>query len=319
MTNAVDAGAGPMTPVELREHLQGFGLTQTELAQLLGANPRTLRRWLEEDVSADGPGVPAAVATTLRAWQRLQHAALAWRPEDAPVSAAPTVLALAAQRFYALGIDAMLERVRTRGGPAIPWDVDLARQRATVGAVQLSFYVLEGGGFVPLSYRRLDALMPDPVRDQTLLEDGVACIARTLERHGQRVTPALRLGPAAVVGGTTFVLWEQRPVPTVVVIIPLNVARAVLGALASARELREIVDRHGAVLSRLAQALVDEGAGAVNALGVRELRFDEALLRIARPRTLAHASSRQGAAGQGAIGEGGERAAAGGGAVGQET
>ena len=317
MTNVVDTGAWPMTPVELREHIQGFGLTQTELAQLLGANARTVRRWLEEDDSADGPGVPGAVATTLRAWQRLQHAALAWRPQDAPLSVAGTAPALAAQRFYALGIDAMLERVRVRGGPAVPWDVDLARQRATVGAVQLSFYVLEGGGFVPLSYRRQDTLLPDPVRDQTLLEDGVACIARILERNGQRATPALRLGPAAVVGGTTLVLWEQRPAPTVAVILPLGVARAVLGPLASVRELREIVDRNGAVLSTLAQALVDEGAGAVNALGVRELRLDEALLRIARPRTLALGSSGEGAAGQGAIGQGGEGPGAG--AVGRET
>jgi len=319
MTDAIDAAAGPMTAVELREHIQGFGLTQTELAQLLGANARTVRRWLEEDGSADSPGVPGAVATTLRAWQRLQQAALAWRPEDAPLSASGAAPALAAQRFYALGIDAMLERVRMRGGPAVPWDVDLARQRATVGAVQLSFYVLEGGGFVPLSYRRQDALLPDPVRDQTLLEDGVACIARTLERHGQRATPALRLGPAVVVGGTTLVLWEQRPAPTVVVMLPLGIARAVLGPLASVRELREIVDRNGAVLSTLAQALVDEGAGAVNAIGVRELRLDEALLRIARPRTLANGSSGEGAAGQGAIGQGGEGVDAGDGAVGRGT
>jgi len=321
MTSAVDAGAGPMTPVELREHIQGFGLTQTELAQLLGANPRTVRRWLEEDGAGEGAGVPGAVAATLRAWQRLQHAALAWRPQDAPLTGADGGTAVAAQRFYTLGIDAMLERVRMRGGPAIPWDVDLARQRATVGAVQLSFYVLEGGGFVPLSYRRQDALMPDPVRDQALLEDGVACIARTLERNGQRATPALRLGPAAVVGGTTLVLWEQRPAPTVTVILPLGVARAVLGPLASVRELREIVDRNGTALSRLAQALVVEGAGTVNALGVRELRFDEALLRIARPRTLALGSSGEGAAGQGSIGQGGEGAGAGAGAlaVGRET
>jgi len=304
MTSAVDAGAGPMTPVELREHIQGFGLTQTELAQLLGANPRTVRRWLEEDGAGEGAGVPGAVAATLRAWQRLQHAALAWRPQDAPLTGADGGTAVAAQRFYTLGIDAMLERVRMRGGPAIPWDVDLARQRATVGAVQLSFYVLEGGGFVPLSYRRQDA-----------------CIARTLERNGQRATPALRLGPAAVVGGTTLVLWEQRPAPTVTVILPLGVARAVLGPLASVRELREIVDRNGTALSRLAQALVDEGAGTVNALGVRELRFDEALLRIARPRTLALGSSGEGAAGQGSIGQGGEGAGAGAGAlaVGRET
>ena len=314
MTSAVDADAGPMTPVELREHIQAFGLTRTELAQSLGANPRTVRRWLEEDRAEEGAGVPGAVATTLCAWQRLQHAALAWRPQDAPLTGADGGTAVAAQRFYTLGIDAMLERVHLRGGPAIPWDVDLARQRATVGAVQLSFYVLDGGGFVPLSYRRQDALLPDPVRDQTLLEDGVACIARTLERHGQRVTPALRLGPAAVVGGTTLVLWEQRPAPTVAVILPLAVTRAVLGPWASVRELREIVDAHAAALSRLAQALVDEGAGAVNALGVRELQLDEALLRLARPRALGQGSTGQGATGQGGDGEG-----AGAGAVGKAT
>jgi len=296
-----------MTPVELRDHIQGFGLTQIELAQLLGANPRTVRRWLEEDGSAGGPGIPGAVATTVRAWWCLQQAGLSWRPQDKPLSAAGAIPALAAQRFYALGVDVMLEHVRARGGPAVPWDVDLARQRATVGAVQLTFYLLEEGGFVPLSYRRQDALTPDPVRDQTLLEDGVACIARKLARQGRRVTPALQLGPVAVVGGTTLVLWEQRPAPTVVVVLPLGVARAVLGPLASVRELREIVDRNGAALSRLAQALVDEGAGEVNALGVRELRLDEGLLRLARPRAL----------GQGSTGQGGDGADAGAGAMGR--
>ena len=305
---ALPPDASPMTPPELRAHLAAFGLTQTELARLLGTNPRTVRRWLEHDRPgqgpAQGPGIPGAVATTLHAWQRLQRAGLPWRPHDAPLNAVDASAAMASQRFYALDIDAMLERVRARGGPAVPWDVDLARQRATVGAVQLTFYLLEGEGFVPLSYRRQDALMPEPVRDQTLLEDGVACIARTLERRGQPAAPSLWLGPAAVVGGSTLVLWEQRPIPTIAVILPLAVARAVLGPLATGQELRERVDRNRAVLSTLAQALVDEGAGTVNELGVRELRLDEALLRLARPRTLENDD--KGGSGQG--GQGGQGA-----------
>ena len=295
---ALQNGAHPMTPSQLRAHLAAFGLTQTELAKLLGTNPRTVRRWLEDDLpgqgAAQGPGIPGAVATTLQAWQRLQRAGLPWRPQDAPLNAVDAGAALAFQRFYALDVDAMLERVRARGGPAVPWDVDLARQRATVGAVQLTFYLLEGGGFVPLSYRRQDELLPDPVRDQSLLEDGVACIARTLARRGQPATPSRRLGPATVVGGSTLVLWEQRPVPTVVVIVPLNVARAVLGPLATVQELREIVDRNRGVLSKL----VDEGAGTVNELGVRELRLDDALLRLARPRPLEN-GAKGGQGGQG--------------------
>ena len=215
-----------------------------------------------------------------------------------------------------LGIDAMLEGVRLRGGPSVQWDVDLARQRATVGGVQLSFYVLDGDGFVPLSYRRQDALLPDPVRDQTLLEDGVACIAQTLERNGRRATPALRLGPAPVVGGTTLVLWEQRTAPTVAVMLPLGVARAVLGPLASLRGLRESRrKRRGTVAT--GPGTRRRGRRHSERLGGSRTPPHEALLRIARPRTLALAlgSSGEGATGQGAIGQGGEGAGVGGAAA----
>ena len=288
-----------MVPLELRRHLDAFGLTQVELAQLLGANARTVRRWL----AGEGPGIPGAVANTVRAWHRLQRAGLPWRPQDAPLETGD-VEAIAAHRYHALDLEAVLERVRAGGGPATPWDVDLDRQRATLQGMHLTFYVLANGGFVPLSYRRQDALVPDPVRDQTLLEDGMACIARALERQGRRATPSLRLGPSGVVGGATLVLWEQRPVPSLVVVLPLAVARAVLGPSATIRELRGIVDGNGAALSKLAQALVDEGAGAVNALGVRELRLDEALLRIAAPRMLGQGENGPRTSGQGGEGVG---------------
>jgi len=278
------ADAEPMTPYELRMHLEAFGLTQAELAQLLGANARTVRRWLEGN-GGEGPGIPGAVASTVRAWHRLQHAGLPWRPEDALLDAGD-VDAIATHRYHALDLDAVLERVRARGGPATPWDVDLARQRATLGEVQLTFYLLANGGFAPQSYRRRDGLPPDLVRDQVLLEDGYACIARALERAGRPARPALRLGPAGIVAGASLVMWEQRPFPTVVVIIPVEVARAVLGQSATAHELREFADRNRERLAALAQTLVDQRAGAVNALGARELRLDKALLDRARPRRI---------------------------------
>ena len=275
----VSSTDGPMNAIELRLHLDSLGLTQAEFAQLQGANVRTVRRWLD----GEGPGIPGAVANSLRAWQRLQHAGLPWRPEDALLEAGDAA-GLAAHRFHALDLDAVLERVRQRGGPASPWDVDLDRQRATLGAVRLTFYKLPNGGFAPQSYRRLDGLPPDLVRDRVLLEDGYACIARALVRAGKSARPALRLGPAGIVDGALLVMWEQRPFPTVVVIIPVSVARAVLGQSANAAELREFANRNREKLAALAQALVDERAGVVNGLGARELRLDEALLRRAQPR-----------------------------------
>jgi hypothetical protein len=38
-----------MTPDELREAIARLGVSQVELAKLLGVNPRTMRRWLAGD------------------------------------------------------------------------------------------------------------------------------------------------------------------------------------------------------------------------------------------------------------------------------
>ena len=273
-------GASAMTPNDLRTALDDLGLTQAELAQLLDTNPRTVRRW-----ESGATPIPGAVAQTLHAWARLQRAGLAWRPEDAILDAGDAE-SLAAHRFHSMALDELLERVRARGGPAAPWDVDLERKRATLGGLQLSFYLLANGGFAPQSYRRRDGVPPDLARDTPLLEDGYACIARALERQGRAARPALRLGSAGIVDRTLLVMWEQRPFPTVVVIIPVDVARAVLGQSATPRELAEFCNRNQDRLAMLAQTLVDEDAGVVNALGARELRLDKTLLEGAGPRRI---------------------------------
>lgn len=272
-----------MTVNELREHLDELGLTQVEGAQLLGANARTMRRWIAGDLE-----VPAAVESALRAWLRLHRAGLAWKPEDALIEANDQD-GLALHRYHALALDEILTRVDQRGGPATPWEVDLAHGRAHLGKqVELSFYTLANGGFSPQSYCRRDGLAPDLVRDRVLLEDGYACIARELERDARPSRPALTLGTAKLVTSqdqpARLVLWEQRPFPTVVVIIPADVARAVLGSSATRDELEEFANRNLGGLAAYAQRLLSRGSWPINGLGAREFIFDEARLREAKLR-----------------------------------
>jgi hypothetical protein len=164
------------------------------------------------------------------------------------------------------------------------WDVDLARQRATLGERQLHFVLLADGGFVPQSYRPgQGAEVPvagdaDLARDTALLEDGVACIARALARADRAWLPALRLAPAVVVGDR-LLLWEDRRVPTLVLIVAGPVARSVMGPFTALDEVLLMAHRHHAGLVTVARQLVNESAGEVNALGVRELIVDEAHLR----------------------------------------
>ena len=93
---------GPMTRDQLRTHLKAFGVTQAEFAQQLGANVRTVLRWLEEDIAGQCAGVPGAVATTLGAWHSLRCAGLPWHPGDAPMTVDNTQVGRGpvAQRFY---------------------------------------------------------------------------------------------------------------------------------------------------------------------------------------------------------------------------
>ncbi|MDA1101716.1 MAG: hypothetical protein O2967_22370 [Proteobacteria bacterium] len=88
---------------------------------------------------------------------------------------------IALYRRHAINLDALIQKVEARGGPAAPWHVDLKKRQATLGPVWVSFYPLVNGGFSPASYSRSDD-HPDLKRDWTLLED--ACIAKAIAKAG---------------------------------------------------------------------------------------------------------------------------------------
>ena len=171
-----------MTTIELQQCLTCLGLSDTEAAKLLSVDPRTIRRWKEKPDELSGPAEQA-----LRAWMRLEVLGLSWRPDgvalgmDDPEKVAKQI---AAHRSHAIALDATLKRVKERGGPAAPWEVDLANRRATLGGMRISFYALRNGGFSPNTYSRSD-IEADMVRDKTLIEDGYAAIAREVARAGR--------------------------------------------------------------------------------------------------------------------------------------
>jgi hypothetical protein len=268
-----------MSGAQARDHLALLGLSQTEAAALLGTNSRTVRRWVEDDNDA----IPGPAEQALRAWAQLHRAGWAWRPDHHALPGEDRNVQ-AARRVAAHAVSDALERVRRRGGATALWDVDLARQRATLGERQLHFVVLADGGFVPQSYRpgegaeRPVAGDADLVRDTAVLEDAVACIARALSRAHRAWLPALRLAPAVVVGDR-LLLWEDRSVPTLALVVPGAVARTVMGPFIALDEVLALAHRHHGGLVAVARQLANESAGEVNALGVRELIVDEAHLR----------------------------------------
>jgi hypothetical protein len=53
----------PITPFQLKGHLQRVGLSQMEAARRLDVNPRTVRRW----IAGESP-IPEAVAQLVALW-----------------------------------------------------------------------------------------------------------------------------------------------------------------------------------------------------------------------------------------------------------
>jgi hypothetical protein len=166
-----------MNRTHLQTVLDELGLTQTEAARLLSVDVRTVSRWADDPTHLPGPAQRA-----LDAWLRLHRLGLAWRPDGLPIGEdEPQELAeqIARYREHAIGLDAVLQKVKARGGPAAPWRVDLKSRRAVLGPVRVSFYRLPNGGFSPNSYSRTDG-PPDLERDLPMIEDAYACIARAL-------------------------------------------------------------------------------------------------------------------------------------------
>ena len=166
-----------MSAPEFAAHLDHLGLTQAEAAELLSVNARTIRRWVDNPAE-----MPGSAESALRAWLRLHHLGLAWRPDGLPLGeddVSELAKQIALYRQHAIDLDAVIRRVETRGGPAAPWHVDLEAHLATLGPMEVGFYLLPNGSFSPSTYRRTDAA-PNLNRDVHLLEDAYACIAKAL-------------------------------------------------------------------------------------------------------------------------------------------
>jgi hypothetical protein len=174
-----------MNGPEFSASLVKLRLTHWEAATLLSTSVRTVSRWAESAGEVPGP-VEAAV----RAWVRLQEHALPWRADDLSVlpKVADSKLAehIAAYRNHAIDLARLLERVKARGGPAAPWQVELRNHEATLGPIRVSFYRLHDGGFSPQSYSRRDNVGPDLVRDHALLEDAWYCVAQAIAEEQKR-------------------------------------------------------------------------------------------------------------------------------------
>jgi hypothetical protein len=162
-----------MSTQELAEHLSALRLTTAEAAELLGVSERSLRRW------GEGESVPGPVEAALRAWRRLDERWLPWKPGSRPALESDQDQ-LRRLREHNIVLDALMREVEARGGPANPWSVDLNRQRATFGPAEVGFYRLQGGGFSPATYRRLDRAASD--RDKPEIQDACYCIAQAISR-----------------------------------------------------------------------------------------------------------------------------------------
>lgn len=163
-----------MTPIELEEHLAQLKLDQAEASQLLGVNPRTLRRWLE------GEEVPGLAEAALRAWRTLHDRNLPWKPDSVSLFE-DDQNQIELHRQHTLDLAAVLKSVEERGGPAHPWSVDLSKNSATFGPFEVGFYNLQSGGFSLSSYRRVDG-PPDPAQDMQFLQEAAYCISKAFEK-----------------------------------------------------------------------------------------------------------------------------------------
>ena len=131
---------------------------------------------------AEGESVPGPVEAALRAWLHLEARNLPWKPDSVSVFQDDEDQ-IRRMRTHGELLDQLMTTVEARGGPANPWAVDLAKQRATFGPAEVSFYRLANGGFSPSTYRRLDRA---PTANDTIeIQDACYCIAQAFSRARQ--------------------------------------------------------------------------------------------------------------------------------------
>lgn len=169
---------GDSNMLDLNKELGPLGLDHVELSQLLDVDIRTVKRWASNQSELPGP-----VKTTLMAWQRLNELGLPWRP-DASDALNLHPDQLAKLRVHNFELSEALRRAEERGGPKLPWEVDLGRGRARLNGVFVSFYRLPNGSFSPQSYwLDSDNNDYDPKNIQEILDDAFDSIAKAISAH----------------------------------------------------------------------------------------------------------------------------------------
>ena len=171
-----------MSKSELIFYLEELNLTQADLARLLSVNPRTVSRWVRAEEK-----IPRTVQQVFNAWLRLKRRSLPWRPDQIPFNEDWQGFADQIKRLreHAIITDQLLSKVEARGGPATFWKVKLNSSggEAIFGPLILSFSRNTNDSFSPSIYSRSDQ-DPNLERDQSLLEDAMYCIAKTIAKNG---------------------------------------------------------------------------------------------------------------------------------------
>jgi hypothetical protein len=231
-----------MTAIEFRDCLAQLDLTQIDAAKLLEVDPRTVRRWAEDN----GADIPGPAEKALRAWQGLQKRGLPWRPGDDG-----TAEQLAPHRAHAIELYELLLRVDKRGGPSDAWDVDLEKGQATLGPVRVSFYKLTNGGFSPSVYSRSDG-NPDIKRDWPLIEDAFACIAKAFAEQRR-----IKFVFAVTLQNSHVLLWDVQKVPTIVLKVSCSAIRKALcrGIEVTDEQCRLLVDCNKDLICEVAETM----------------------------------------------------------------
>jgi len=205
--------------------LASLGLTRAEFAADAGLAERTVRSYGPRD---GGTPVPGPVVATVRLMRRLKDHGLPWRlsgrtmvppgMRDSALSAKARRRAMRNAVASFFEVDEIVQRLRTETRPLAPWAVDLERECAQLGTLELRFKRRPEGGFVPLSYFRSDDAY-DAAADWTFLVDGFGCIARALESENESFIGSLQLARAKRMPAG-YAMWEERLSPRLVVVIP---------------------------------------------------------------------------------------------------
>jgi len=246
-----------MTAIEFRDCLAQLGLTQTEAAQLLEVDPRTVRRWAE----GNGIDIPGPAEHALRAWLGLQRRGLPWRPgDDAAEQIAP-------HRAHAIELYELLVRVDKRGGPSDAWNVDLEKGQATLGPLRVSFYKLANGGFAPSFYNRSDG-GSDVRRDWALIEDAFACIAKAFAEQRR-----IKFVFAVTLQNDNVLLWDIQKVPTIVVKVPCSAIRKALcrGIEVTNEQCRLLINCNESLICEVAEVMYAASRFAIREDKIRVL------------------------------------------------